>query len=401
MAIAGKISKKTTIRKQTSLGVVGSANGQIRRRTSSVFSATRDMYGSAEIVSHHQSTGSSYGLKKTQGQLSGEYSAGTYQLEIESILEADVAAVSAYAAGTDVTPNSAGTFTDASAGYLSAGLKVGHVGRWTGWQSPSDGNNAKNFLITGLTTSVMTGVFLNGDPVVTDTSGDNVTFTLVGKVCTAPMTSHTKNYLQVEEWYSDLTDSDLFSDCIVSGVDIQAPATGNATITVNYIGLSRTLSGSQVMSSATAESETSIMSSINGFLYTNGTLTPVSNFQLSIANSAATAGAEIGSNTPADVNRNVITVSGSFTQYLRDQTISALYDAETEISLVLAIAADETDTAEFMSITLGKIKIGGDTPDDGDSIMRTYPFTARINHSGGASTAWAESIIQIQDSNFA
>lgn len=401
MAIASKISKKTTIRKQTSLGVVGSDNGQVLRRTSSVFSAARDMYQSAEVVSHHQSTGSSYGLKRTQGNVAGEYSAGTYQLLVESMLEADAAAVSAYSAGIDVTPDAAGTFTDASGGYLAAGLKVGMVGRWTGFAAPGDANNAKNFLITALTDTVMTGVFLNGDSVVTDAAGDTVTFTVVGKVVTPPLTGHTKNYLQIEEWYSDLTDSDLFTDCIVSSIELNMPASGNATITTNMVGLTRTISGAQVMTSAAAESETDIMSSINGFLYVNGALTPVSSLQLSIANSAATTGAEIGSNTPADVSRNVISVSGSFTQYIRDTTLSTLLESETELSLVVVMAADETDTAEFVAVAIGKIKLGGDTPDDNDSPMRTFPFTARINHDGGSALAWPESIIQIQDSNFA
>lgn len=401
MAIASKIAKKTTIRKQTGLGVAGSDNGQVLRRTSSTFSATRDMYQSSEVVSHHQSEGNSYGLKKTQGSINGEISAGTYQLLVEGMLEAAAASVTPYNVGTDVTPNAAGTFTTAGGNYLTAGLKVGMVGRWTGFASPGDANNATNFLITGLTATVMTGVFINGTAVTTDTSGDDVTFTVVGQVCSPPLTAHTKDYFQVEEWYSDLTDSDLFTDCMISSMELNLPASGNGTIAASFVGLTRVLSGTQVMASAAAESETDIMSAINGYLYVNGTLTPVSSIQLSISNAAATTGAEIGSNSPSDINRNVISVSGSFTQYVRDQTLSTLYDAETEVSLVVVMAADETATSDFVAVTLGKIKITGDAPDDNDSIMRTFPFTARINHDGGTALAWPETIISIQDSQFA
>lgn len=401
MAIASKLSKKTTIRKQTGLGNVGSGTGQVLRRTSSTFSANRDMYQSAEVVSHHQSEGNSYGLKRTQGSVEGEISAGTYQLLIEGMLEASAAAVSAYNVGSDVVPNEAGTFTTTAGDYLAAGLKVGMVGRWTGFASPGDANNATNFLITALTDKIMTGVFLNGDSVTTDTAGDDVTFTVVGQVVSPPLTGHTKDYFQVEEWYSDLTDSDLFSDCLISGIELNLPASGNGTISTSFVGLTRLLSGEQVMTSPTAESETDIMSSINGYLYVNGTLTPVSSIQVSISNAAATTGAEIGSNSPSDINRNVISVSGSFTQYVRDQVLSTLYDAETEVSLIAVMAADETATSDFVAITLGKIKITGDAPDDNDSIMRTFPFTARINHDGGTALAWPETIISIQDSQFA
>jgi hypothetical protein len=49
---------------------------------------------------------------------------------------------------------------------------------------------------------------------------------------------------------------------------------------------------------------------------------------------------------------------------------------------------------------MGRIKITGDAPDDGEkNIMRTYPFTAEINGSGGAALAWDQTIITVQDSD--
>lgn len=400
MAIANRIDKQVAVRKQTGLGTVGSDNGQVLRRVSCIPQVNRDMYQSNEIVSHHQSTGSSYGRKSTSVALQGEYSAGTYQLLIEAMLEAGAATVSAYNVGTDVTPDSAGTFTTSAGAYLTNGLKVGMIGRWTGFASPGDANNAKNFLITSLTETVMTGVFLNGDAVVSDSSGDDVTFTPVGQVCQPPLTSHTKDYLQIEDWYSDLTDSDLFTDCIVGSMELNLPASGNATVSFGLVGRDRTLSGSQVMTSAAAESETKLMASINGVLYVNGTATPVTSLSVSIQNGAAPMSPEIGSNTPADIARDRIQVTGSFSSLLRDQVLSALFDAESDVSLVVAMAEDETATAECMSISIGKLKITSDTPNDDSEVMRTYNFIAQINHDGGSAVAWPETIITIQDSSF-
>lgn len=397
-AIAQKISKQTVMRRQTGLGVVGAATGQVMRRTSSIFKATRDMFKSNEVVSHHQSTGASYGLKKTDGQLAGELSAGTYQMPIEGVLEAAFGSVTPYAAGTDVAADASGTFTDASAGYLTAGLKIGQVGRWTGWSST--GNNSRNFWITGLTASVMTGVFLDGTTITTDAGGvsDDVTFTVVGKVCKPPLTGHVKQYLQVEEYYSDLTDSDLFNDVVCASTDFDLPATGNATFNSTFVGLARVLSGTQVMGSPTAETSTGIMSAINGRLFVNGTSTPITGLKISVKNGATQTGAEVGSNSAADISKGMIEVEGSFTSMLRDQTVSALYDAETAVSLCSVLTADETATSAFMSFTLGKIKITGDAPDDSAAIMRTYPFTAEINRAGGAALAWDDTIITIGDS---
>lgn len=395
--IAQKISKKTVIREQTGLGVPGSATGQIIRRTSSIFKASRDMYRSEEVVSHHQSTGASYGLRKTDGTLNGHLSAGTYQMPIEGMLEADFAVVSPYAAGIDVTVTGTGTiYTDASAGYLTAGLKVGMVGRWTGF-SPTT-NNSRNFWITSLTAGVMTGVFLDGNPGADDAAGDSVTFTPVGRFCKPPLTGHLSKYYQVEEWYGDLTDSDLFTDCVVAGLDFDLPASGNANFSSSWVGLSRALSGSQVMTTPTAETTTGIMAAINGRLFVNGASTPITNLKISIKNGAAGTPAEVGSNDSADVSRDIIEVEGSFASMLRDQVLSTLFEDETAVSIIAVLTADETPTSHFMAFTLGKVKLTGDAPDDANAIMRTYPFTAEINRSGGTALAWDDTIITIQDS---
>jgi len=395
--IAQRISKQTTMRVQTGLGVVGAATGQVLRRTSSVFTADRDMFPSNELTSHFQSTGASYGLKKTGGSIAGELSAGTYKIPIAALLGKAFVAIGAYAAGTDVTVTGTGTvFTDASGGYFAAGLKVGMVGRWTGF-SPTT-NNSRNFWITALTDSVMTGIFLDGAAGVDDTSGDTVTFTPVGKSCLPHMSVHTKDYLQVEEWYSDLTDSDLFTDLVCAGIDFDLPATGNATFSSSYVGLTRVLSGAQVMTAPTAETTTGIMSAINGRIFVNGTSTPITSLKITASNSAAVLPAEVGSNSSSDVSRSNKVVSGSFTSLLRDQVLSALYDAETAIGLIAVLTADQTATSDFMGFSLGKIKITSDAPDDAEGIMRTYAFIAELNAAGADSGANDKTIMTVFDS---
>lgn len=359
------------------------------------------MFKSNEVVSHHMSTGSSYGLKQVDGNIAGELSAGTYQMPIEGICEALFAATVTTGADTTIaavagTPD---TFTDSGNGFLTAGFKVGMVVRASGFTGAGvTANNNRNFWITALTAGVMSGMFLDGTAMISDAAGEAVTITSAGKTCKPPLTGHTKQYFQIEEWYSDLTDSDLFNDMVVASVDFDLPATGNATFGSSYIGLSRALSGSQVMTTPTAETTTGIMSSINGRLYVNGTSTPVTGLKVSIKNSAAPTGAEVGSNSSSDVSKGMIEVDGTFTSMLRDQVLSALYDAETAVSLAAVLTADETATSNFMSFIVGKVKITSDTPDDNQSIMRTYSFTAEMNAAGGAALAWDKTIITIQDS---
>lgn len=403
MTVAQGLKKQTIIKEQTALGSVASGSGgQILRRRTSVFTAARDTFESDEIATHHQSTGVAYGLKSVTGKIDGLLSASTYKLMLEGLLEADFAAVTPYAAGIDVTAQAASPqFADASGGFLTAGLKVGHVVRWTGFAgSPGTNNNSKNFLITALTATDMTGVFLDGDAASADAAGDSVTCTVVGKVAMPPLTGHTNNYYTVEEFYSDITRSEVFGDCKVSQAAFDLPATGNASCSFDLVGLSRSASGAQILTTPTAETETGIMTAVNGVLYLNGTaLTNVTGCQVSISNGAANAGAVVGSNSSPDVSTGRIKVSGSFTALFDSQTIQALFDAETKISLIVVVTVDETDTSDFVAITLGKIALTGDAPDDGEkSLMRTYPFTAELNRDGGASTSADETIIRIQDS---
>ena len=401
MTIAQKISKQTVMRRQTGLGNVGAATGQIMRRTNSVFKATRNSYKSNEVVSHHQSTGASYGLRKTDGTLAGELSSGTYQMQIEAMLEAVYSTAATTGALTTIAAASGtpDTFTDSANGFLTAGFKIGMVVRATGFSGAGAAAcNSRNFWITALTAGVMSGLFLDGTAMVSDAAGEAVTIAEVGKHCKVPLTSHIKSYLQVEEWYGDLTDSDLFNDVIVAGIDFDLPASGNAGFSSSYVGLARTLSGSQVMTGPTAETSTGIMAAINGRMYVNGTTQPLTGLKLSLKNGAADTGAEVGSNSASDVVKGPVEVEGSFTAMLRDQVVSALLEAETAVSLAAVVTADETATSHFMSFILGKIKVFGDAPDDNLAIARTYTFTAEINRAGGAALAWDDTIITIQDS---
>src|SRR3990167_10152426 len=92
MAIASGILKTTSWKKQSGLGAPSTgASGKTARRTSSVFKADRDMFASNEIVSHHQSTGSAYGLQKADGNMAGEKMARSWAGNITPLLSRDMA----------------------------------------------------------------------------------------------------------------------------------------------------------------------------------------------------------------------------------------------------------------------------------------------------------------------
>lgn len=403
MTIASGLLKSTAWKKQSALGTpAAGGSGKQSRHVTSVFKAERDTFENDEKTTHHQSTGLSYGLKKADGQIDGLLSAGTFADFFGSILEKDFAVVTpgAAAAATTVALVSGYkyTITRGAGSWITDGLKIGNVVQITGAGIHANNIN-KNLLIVALTALVCTVIVLNETAMQAEGPIATYVLTVVGKKSYTPLTGHTKDYYTVEEWYSDLVRSETFTDMRVGSIAVSMPATGNATVTTSMVGLARTTGSSQVLTSPTLTT-TAVMTAVNGAIYIGGTAqTFATGINFTIDNSAANAGAVIGSNSGNDVITGRIKVSGTMTAQFDSVTLQALYDAETNTNIVVVLTADETATAECVSFTMPRVKLTGDAPDDGEKpIIRTYPFTAEYYAAGGASSAYDAAILSINDS---
>ncbi len=396
--IASGILKTTAWKKQTALGTAASGSGgKTARRVTSIFKADRDTFESNEIVSHHMSTGVAYGLKKADGKIDGLLSAATFADLFASILERDFTAGATVAAQTLTYGGSANAWTMTGTGFTAgAGIKAGDVVRASGGSVA--GNNSRNFFVYSATNTVLTFIALD-EATVTAGSSTTTTVTVVGKKTYTPLTGHTKDYYTVEEWYSDIAKSETFTDMRVSQIDVDMPATGNATISVSFVGLNRTRGVTQVLTTPTTTT-TAIMAASNGAIIINGVnQTIATSLKFSISNGAENAGAVIGSNSGQDVITGRVRVSGSFTAQFDSTTLQALYDAETNTGINCVITGDTTATSDFVAFSMSRLKITSDMPDDGEkAITRTYNFTAEYNASGGNGTANDQTLLSVQDS---
>lgn len=399
--IATGVFKQLIAKKQSGLGTAASgASAQIYRRVTSTLDLKKATYKSNEIRTSMQRSDFRHGVRSVDGSISGELSVGTYQAPIGSVLRGAWAAVTPYAAGTDVAADAAGTFTDTSAGYLTAGLKVGMVGRWTGWSST--GNNDKNFLITGLTSSVMTGVFLNGDPVITDAGGvsDDVTFTPVGKYCSIPTTGHSRDYWTIEHNFSDITQSEQFVDCVFNTMDIKLPSTGMGTIDFGVIGLDMTTGTSSVFTSPSAVSSGAILAAVNGAVYIQGTAVgQITSLDFQVNGNMSAPGGVVGSNVDPDIFPGMIDVTGNMSVLFDSITMRDYFLNETEVSIVAAFTSGSTGTAAVQTHVFHRVKLGGASKDDGEKgLSLTVPFTALENTAGGTGTNSFATTYWTQDS---
>src|SRR3990167_4135450 len=407
MAVEQGINKQIAFAKQTVLGTtIAGAGGFVRRRVTGGFNLETDSYDNNEIVAHQQSTGATYGLKKGSGKISGLLSPATYKYEFQSVLRKDFVAGATTGAIITVTAASTsgvqGTFTRSSGSYLTDGFKIGDIVRWTGWAGGSaTNNNSVNMMIIALTATVMTVTRFDTVAIVSDAAGDSVTCTVVGKKTLAPLTAHTNDYYTVEEWYPGNTKSELFGDVQPAKIDLGLPATGNATIAIDYVALSRVLGTSRVLTSPTAETTTPVLGAVNGVIWINGAAYPITGAQLTIDGSTALGEAEDRKSAIADTQRGRIKVSGSFTALFKDSVIQTLYQNQTVTSIVLVVFDSKTlATSQFIAFSLGRVKVFGDAADDGEKqIVRTYPFTAELNSAGGAALANDQTIMSVQDSD--
>jgi len=110
-------------------------------------------------------------------------------------------------------------------------------------------------------------------------------------------------------------------------------------------------------------------------------------------------GAVCGSNITPDIQRGRIDVTGQLTAYDQDMVLPILFDNATPVNVVMVIADSQAANAEFVSFNLSSVILEGDGGDDGEKgLIRTYPFTARINPLGGAALAHEKTIASVQDS---
>jgi len=401
-AIATGVFKQLIAKKQSGLGVKATTgSAQLYRRVSSSLDLKKATYKSNEIRPSQQRSDFRHGVRSVDGTIAGELSVGTYQQFQEAVLRAAATAVSAYAAGVDVTASaSAPQFNDASGGFLTAGLRIGMIGRWTGFAGGGAANNDKNFLITGLTASGMTGVFLDGSAVVADAAGDSVTFTPVGKYIAIPTSGHTRDYFTIEHNFADITQSEQFKDCVISGMNVKLPATGMATVDFPVMGLDMDVSTSGYFVSPTAASTGGILASVNGAVYIAGVAVGlITALDFSVKGNNTAPGGVVGSNVDPDIFPGVIDVTGNMTVLFADATMRDYFLNETEVAVIAAFTTDETGTAGFQSHVFPRVKLGGASKDDGETGLKmTVPFTAIENVSPAtgtiATTYW------MQDSNF-
>jgi hypothetical protein len=403
MAIANGINKLTVFKVQTGLGVPATGSGgQVVRREQSKFDLEIGSFTNNEITEHQQSTGVTNGSRKVNGSLNGVLSPNTYSKFMAAAMRKAFAATTPLTAAAVTIAGTAPNWTVAiSAGsFLTAGFKIGDVIRLSVGTLGALNIN-KNLFITGLTATVATVTVVNGSLLTAEGPIAGCTLTVTGKKCIVPVTGHSREYWTVEEWAADIAQSELSTDVMIGGFDIGLSNNANATFAMTAMGLNQTASATQQLTTPIATTNTDVINALSGIITVNGVVqAAITGASIKLDGKTAPIEAAISANGMSpDHSRGVITVSGQFTAYFENGVLPALFNAGTVVSLTVLAVVDTTAASEFIVFNIPAISLTGASKDDGEKgIIRTYPFTAEINQTGGAALSKDRTILSIQDS---
>lgn len=377
----------------------GAASGKLLRRVTSNFNLTKETYESAEIRTDYQVADFRHGTRSVDGSINGELSPGSYSDFMQSVVARNFTAVAAVT-GLSVTVATSGdlfTITRSAGSWLTDGVTVGNVIALTGAGLNVD-NVSNNVLVVSMSALVLTVSVLSDTLLVAEGPIATVTATVRGKVTYAPLTGHTDDAYTVEEFYSDIAQSEVFTGAKVGTLAVSLPTTGLVTADLTFMGKDRAITGtSQYFTSPTASGTTGIFASVGGALVVNGVpVGLITQLDFSIERGLEAANV-VGQDTAADMFTGRIKVNGNFSTYFQDAVFRDYFDDESTISLVVALSTGPEKNADVISFTIPKIKVGSaDKADAEMGIIQSHSFVGLLNTVTAAGLP--ATTIQIQDS---
>jgi hypothetical protein len=401
MGQASGVFKQVTYKVETTYGVMPAAGAaQAMRRVTSSLDMTKDTYQSAEMRPDFQMADFRHGLRKVAGTINGELSAKTYVDFLAAVLKKDFAAgVSVTGASFTITGSAgAWTITRAAGSWLTDGVKVGDIVRLTAGAFNA-ANLDKNIQVTALTATVLTGIVLNASALVAQGPITAATLAVIGKKAFTPQSGHTDRSFSIEHWHPDVPSSEVFTGLKVSKMTFTLPATGMATVAVEFVGKDVVPGVAQYFVTPTPVTVTGTMAAVNGVVKVGnaagGTITSAT-IEITAAQSSEPG---IGSNTADQASTGRVIVTGQITAKFDSTGLRDAFYNETETSAYLAFTSDNSAASDFMAFSLSRLKLNGAAKDDGEKILiQTIPFQALLDVNGGAGKATEMTTLSIQDS---
>jgi len=399
MSIATGIQKRVYVKKEATYGVLPGASGaKSLLRTTADFNLEKETYQSETITDSFQTQDMRHGVRSVSGSLNAEFVPGAYS-EFFAAALAKAFVTGSTAAALSLTVAASGsqyTLTRITGSYITDGLRIGDVIRVTAGTGLNADVLNKNLLVTSLVALVATVSVMNLSAMTGSTSA-SATVVVQGKKTFIPLTGHTSDSFTFEEFYQNLPVSDVYVGNKINTIGVTMPASGMSTLTFGIMGKDIGQTGTtQYFTSPTAASTAGILAGVNGLVVFNGApVALITDASINI-NRNITNATVLGSNSIVEAFDGRCNVDGSFSMYFTDNVARNAFKDETEVSLIFALTSGSSATADFVSITMGRCKLGSfSKSDSADAITASCDFTALLPLANGAVE---QTTISIQDS---
>jgi len=401
MTVANNINKNVVIALQSGKGIIaeaGAASAQSLRFIKFNQDQTNENYMSNEIRPDRQIGDVNIGPQDGNGACNGELTPGTYELFEAAVLRKNFVAGKVAGPETDITSavvlGAKATFTSAAtATFITDGLKVGDVVRFSGFAvttTDATANNDHNFLITDLTELVMTGIFIDGVPAVAKAETEAVTVTVAGQKCWTPATGHTEDWFTIEHNYNDVDLSEVFWDCKPTSISVKAPATGIPTVDFNILGLQMTPKDTAEAPYFTDPADITATDAVHSgkavILISGVEQILATGIDFEVAGNNQTMAPVLGTNIKPGISDGRLENKGNISILFEDDTISGKFRAGEEVSIFIVLPVSDEPDAEFIAFAIPVAKLTGATKDGDKEITHSLPFTARFNSAGDDGT---------------
>lgn len=375
-------------KEQSAIGTAESGSGSTGfRANSGGLNLTKDPINSGENRRDGMTTRGRHGSRSVSGNYVADLSLGSFDALVAALFWGTFDSALVITEATSGGPTEITTTTSEIVGnsgsWITVGLRVGDVIRLTGHATA--GNNSRNLRITGLTATTITVAETLTLNAVADTA---FTITRPKKV----IQGTTKKAFTFEETETDIDGSEIFEWCKVSSMTLEMQPNGMATVNFGIVGRNMTTAEDGSSPSLTSPTYTTSqgLTAVEAKILLGSTpVTDLTGVTLNFDRRAA-GNPVVGSVLTPDVFDNTLQISGSITGLRQDFTRTTAFLNETDLSLHLLFAENESEPSDFISVVIPYLTLASSSKSElGQDGPRTQSLDLLIGSDprGGAYSA--------------
>lgn len=404
--LAQSSRRRVSYKAEGTYGTAAGASGAtVVRRTTTSINLTKEVFSSEEVREDFQVADSRHGLRRVSGSVDGELYPGAWSPFMAAVCRRDFTGVTTINASSgDGFTISSGVLTRAAGGsqsFLTDGVKRGMVVKLTGMNAA---NINRNLLVTAVTATTITLYCLDGGSLTDEGVADeSASIVFPGKVTYIPTSGHTSPGFSIEDYFSDIDVSRLYTGCRIGGMQLEVSPNRMARVSWPTMGLQTedAESGSApYFTSPTAAGTQRALSATPAVLLMDGAVVAIA--------TGIQMGIDLGLEAPAVIASNVspnifygraAKVSGQMTAFFKDRTLMNKFMLETEAELALFLESVGSAPADFVCAFLPRLKVNSASMDDPQTgVVQTLQFEGLLKPT---TNGYESTSFQVQDSQAA